>query len=457
MELNFCVIIFHNLIEGSLLTFDLSNNTNMGEIGDLCKRCKKETTSLASRNDTFCEGCFIRFIRGKQRKQMQDEKFKVKFRADQDKPKLLLDLKNDHESYVLLDIMLSMLAEQLTHGPKANVGFELVVAVINDCKKGYQVDVSKIKELYTTEELERLGITFIEVNVDDFITNNKLENLKLDLQNFQTFVSDGIKGSAIKTYQELLNQIADKTTREDVSRVIHDDLIISTAQENQCSIVVKPHSMTQMAVEILTDSISGRGAEIPIKSQDAYIGTFDIIHPLRDILYSEIRMYANIIKLNELSPVLKISSSISDVSTKSKSVHTMVTEYFQTLETEYPEVVSTVVKIGAKLGNPSGKPESRCEMCKTPIYHDPKAWLEQITVDGFVPPQNEEEEANLKRYLESIVDVDEETVDVEQTETKLCYGCMVTLGVSQVKDLQWPQRPSREEILAEYILTDDDE
>lgn len=442
---------FHQILN----FFSKVKGIKMAEIGGICKRCNKEITTLISRKDAFCDGCFIRFIRGKQRKQMQDDKFKVKFKVDQPRKKLLLDFRNDHESYVLLDIMVSMLNEQLTQGPKAIRGFDLVVAIINDCKKGHQVDVQNIKDFFTLTEIERFGITFLDINVDDFVRSNKLEQLNIDLKHFQTYIAGDVSNK-IQTYKELLNQITDKSTKEDIASIIHEDMIISTAQKYQCSIVVKSHSMTQMAVDILADTISGRGSEIPSKSQVKYLGNFEVIHPLQDILYSEIKMYANVRNINDLSPVLQMTASISDVSTKNKTVHDMVTEYFQTLETEYPEVVSTVVKIGAKLSNPKEKPTSHCEICKTPIYYDPKGWLEQITVPGFVPPQNEEEENNLKRYLVSTVGVKEDVI-TNETEIKICYGCMVTLGVSEIKDFQWPQRPSREDVLAEYILTDDEE
>lgn len=426
------------------------------EVAEICKRCKTEEVKLVSRKDKFCNNCFIRFIRGKQRKQMQDEKFKVKFKDQPNRTRLLLDFKNNHESYVLFDILISMLSEQLTQGPKAIRGFDLVVALIHDGKDGYKADLSKIKEFYTTEELDRLGIEFVEIDPNDFVTKNELENLNLDLHNFEAYVNHEITNK-ISTYDELLSQIADRSTREDISTIIHTDLIISTARKNHCSIVINPNSMTQMSVEILTDTITGRGAEIPMKSQDKYIGNFEIIHPMRDVLLSEVKMYSNVRGLTGLSEALQIQSSISDVSTKNKTVRDMVTEYFQTLEVEYPEVVSTVVKIGAKLSNPNEKSNSYCEVCKNPIFHDPKAWLEQITVPDCVPPQNEEEENNLKRYLDSIVGVEQEVSREGQSTTKLCYGCMVTLGVSQIKDFQWPQRPTREEILKEYILTDDEE
>lgn len=433
---------------------------SMPALGDTCKRCKKEPTTLASRNDTFCENCFIRFIRGKQRKQMQDEKFKVKFNDRAAKVRILLDMNDNHQSYVLLDILVSMLSEQLTQGPKAIRGFDLVICLIND---GTPVDVSKIENFYTPAEITRLGLEFARIECDTYIQHNDLQRFQLDTQTLQMFAlpDTGIRENVL-TYQQLLGQISDKSTREDLSSIIHEDILIQTAKDQNCTVLIKSDSMTQIAVEILSDTIRGRGSEIPFKSQDSSVGDLEIIHPLREVLNSEVKMYSEARSLNCLSSTLQDTKPVSDVSTRNKTVGQMVNEYFTSLEVEYPETVSTVVKIGAKLDNPADSQFSRhCEICKVPIYHDPKKWLEQITVPESVPPQSEEEFANLQRYLDSTGNNSNQIQchgeSKQPEEVKLCYGCMVSLGVSNITDMWWPRRPTKEEIVSEYVLDDSED
>ena len=387
---------------------------------------------------------------------MQDEKFKVKFSRKKERVRVLFAMNNDHQTYVLFDILVSMLAEQLTQGPKALRGFDLIVCAIND---GTPVDFSKIMEYYTTEEINRLGIEFVSVDCDSYVQKGNIERLKLNTQTMQTYALPDTRDNSL-TYQQLFEQISDKSTREDLMHIIREDIWIQTAREKNCTILIKPDSMTQMAVEILSDTIRGRGSEIPLKTQEMLIGDFEVIHPLRDVLNSEIKMYSRALSLDDLSPTLQQTKSVSDVSTKNKTVREMANEYFASLEVEYPETVSTVVKIGAKLGNSSDSQQiQHCQICKVPIYHDPKQWIEQITVPGSVPPQTKEEFANLQRYLHSIngAETQEETEnDYNQPEeVKLCYGCMVTLRVANVSELQWPSGPTDEQILSEYVLDDD--
>lgn len=425
----------------------------MPAVGDLCKRCKKQKTTILSRKDTFCDPCFVRFIRGKQRKQMQSEKFKVKFKKTDNGTRILMDMRNNHESYAMFDIVFSMLVEQLTQGPKAVRGFDLVVCVIKDSQD--QVNIEGIKEMYGESELERLGIQFLVIDPEAYIKMHHYEHLRLDLKKFETIkFSDSSSGFS---YENVIAQVSDKSTREDIVEILHEDMLVQASVDNKCTMIAKPFSMTKLAVDILSDTIRGRGSEIPRFSRNEYVGSFEMIYPLRDILSSEIKIYSSIQNLNSLSLELTKTQNISNISTKNKTVKDMVLEYFQTLEVEYPEVVSTVVKIGGKLTNPEPLGQNKkCEICKVTIFHHPKTWLEQITVPGFVGPRNEEEEANFRRYLDSIT---EENVEEDKNvgfdeKVNLCYGCMVTLGVSEVKDFQWPQRPTKEEVLAEYIISD---
>lgn len=41
-------------------------------------------------------------------------------------------------------------------------------------------------------------------------------------------------------------------------------------------------------------------------------------------------------------------------------------------------------------------------------------------------------------------------------QVQLCYGCLITLNSAHVSEFSWPVRPSKEDIINEYILTDDE-
>ncbi|GMF14164.1 unnamed protein product [[Candida] boidinii] len=149
----------------------------------------------------------------------------------------------------------------------------------------------------------------------------------------------------------------------------------------------------------------------------------------------------------------------------------MSKEYFQDVEITYPEVISTVVKIGSKLTTPQIDEESfnatqndgtfrNCVVCYQPIYVNIKNWLEQITVLDSAPVVTEEEKENLQNYLNlPIPNID--SIDSNNSHSvmeSVCYGCLVDLGEKSGQPFTWPiRRPTKEEILKEFILTDEED
>ncbi|GME82069.1 unnamed protein product [[Candida] boidinii] len=154
-------------------------------IGTPCKRCKVEPTVVESRNDNFCKQCFIRFIRGKQRKHMNDEKFRAKYgkdpvEIDSRTPRVLLSLSIGKSSLVLLDVVFSLLLEQ-SKMPRSHIGFKLTIAIIDDSDL-FTLDsnnkltplkyIELIKQFYGDEFLNDLDINFKIINSNNFTLNS---------------------------------------------------------------------------------------------------------------------------------------------------------------------------------------------------------------------------------------------------------------------------------------------
>lgn len=424
-------------------------STNHSSVGQLCKRCNKEPSVVFTRNDPFCRGCFVRFIRGKQRKQMTDDRFKVKFNINDEQTPVVFDfMLEDHSSLVLFDILVELLKEQQTMGPRARVGFLLNTVIIDNAETSHAQDVvSQLKGKYGKETLQKLGVRFTIINPDSYCQGNQMNTVNLR----QHYNVDIIKSDSSLDYQSLISQVSDQSTREDLVYSIRDDLLARYAQDG--TIVIKSDSMTNLAIDILSLTIQGKGNEVATVLTD----TETLFHPLRDVLHSELRVYCQLEGLDQILPEHKRQLvKPESKSTKNKTVHELVSEYFQTIELEYPEVVSTVEKIGSKLNSPEGTGE-KCPVCNKNIQDDAKQWLEQITVNGFAAVESEEDRANLERYNEAMQAQGKlETAPIGEP-SKLCYGCLVTLNASGMSSIQWPKRQTDAEILDEYILTDSED
>ncbi|OUM55457.1 hypothetical protein BVG19_g4998 [[Candida] boidinii] len=458
-------------------------------IGTPCKRCKVEPTVVESRNDNFCKQCFIRFIRGKQRKHMNDEKFRAKYGKDQVEidsrtPRVLLSLSIGKSSLVLLDVVFSLLLEQ-SKMPRSHIGFKLTIAIIDDSDL-FTLDsndkltplkyIELIKQFYGDEFLNDLDINFKIINSNDFTLNSNDLQKKIKInKDYEAVTNDADNG--IMSSNDLINQFNHLSTREDFSQIIVRELVLRTAVNLNCNVVLFGHSMTKLAVDVLALTVRGRGSEINSQLNDGIVkfcGTdIEIIHPLRDVLETEINSYCDQADLNKLlqsdesgDTQIKIKKS-----SKNKTISEMSKEYFQDVEITYPEVISTVVKIGSKLTTPQIDEESfnatqndgtfrNCVVCYQPIYVNIKNWLEQITVLDSAPVVTEEEKENLQNYLNlpisNIVSIDSNSS--HSVMESVCYGCLVDLGEKSGQPFTWPiRRPTKEEILKEFILTDEED
>ncbi|GME82623.1 unnamed protein product [Ambrosiozyma monospora] len=403
---------------------------------------------------------------------MSEEKFKVKYGKNLEDikaktPTVLLPVSLGESSLVLLDIVVSQLEEQSAMN-RAHIGYKLVVVIIDESdfdNTGIDIkeNVQKLKEVLGTELLDKLDIKFKIVKSESYVTSNRLQKI---------FLTHDFKSFSVKSENDLdidlktiLLQTLDKSTREDLLNIVRKETILRTAIAENCSVVLFGHSMSKLADDILSLAVKGRGSEISDNLTDGIIEyeqtDLHILHPLRDILFSEIKEYSKLSGLSELALNVFEGATVKK-SIKNKTINELIKDYFRSVEVEYPEVISTVVKIGSKMAHPPTQDDfqiKNCILCNNAIYNDPKHWLEQITVHGGAPLESEEERANLEAYLASVKDKKSDSLLHESDKVvPLCYGCIVNLGTTGQSGFIWPtKRPSKQEILDEYVLTDDEE
>ncbi|ODV94197.1 hypothetical protein PACTADRAFT_51076 [Pachysolen tannophilus NRRL Y-2460] len=431
-----------------------SSTTKAGAV--VCSRCKIEESLLVTRKEAFCSSCFTKFISNKQRKLMSSDKFKVKYGKQVNEiHKVLLCLSFGRSSLVLLDIIINLLKEQRSIH-RGRQGFKLVV----------------------------IDIEFKILNIDSFLSGSyDFERIKL----FKDFNSMIIKdGSSLdekfpQTVQELLSKCSSNSSVEDLLDIIYNELYFNTCKSEDCHTMIFGHSMTKLAVDILALTIKGRGSLVNQRVTDG-IHTYqkyqvEVVHPLRDVLDSEIDKYLDLNNLmqfcdnnNDTNTTLAIKKL-----TKNMTIGEITRRYFDTLDKDYSETVSTVVKIGSKLIDPiSEKNDEKddnngiqfCKICNCKIFKNPQAWLNRITVEEPFPITNDEERAAYEMYKEAALQISPDNLEEEEEEEEeegvpqkepisLCYGCLVTIGGVPKEGLDWPVRNQEtQEILNEYILTD---
>lgn len=430
-----------------------------------CQRCKEDTAILKARGEYHCKECYLRLVRGKQRKQMSSEKYKINYRKSTlgKLEKVLLAFSGGVSSLVLLDVLGNLLLEQQqTH--RGLQGFEIVVVNIDE-KKLSSLDkevMSILPEILT--RFKPVKITFKMVSLDSYVDLNSLKEIRIE--NDFTSLANAVDAQSC-TFIDLLSRCPNKSSAEDLLTIVFEKLLLQAAYDEGCGTIVLGHSMTRIANEIIALTVKGRGSSIhrliSNRTENYNDKDIDIIYPLRDLLFAEIDEYA---VLSDLKKHEVYSKVVKSRVSKNLTIRDLVSNYFANLDvTGYSSTASTVMKIGQKLGSPESKPNTNCKVCGVNIYQDPKGWLKMITVNEPASIETEEERNYLDMYLSSIEPNLNRSFNGENID--LCYGCITTLNGVRGEDFVWPIEPelnlkyreasneaNKKQILNEFVLTD---
>lgn len=462
----------------------------------VCRRCRLQDASVVSRKEWFCNECFQKFVSAKQRKQMMCEPyfqniFKVlyqdKIRSAEEaalqnqQSKVLVPLSFGSSSLVMLDILNETLTEQ-KQTQRGNTGFQIDVLIClkaGDDRDTYQKIVKELHEERYAMNHEKLKFHFIS---EESFYDGELRTILLDNQDF---VSKSIKGqldlSQNSTVEKLLAQCPDKSSRKDLDTFIQRHLIKKYAYQHNHKAILWGHSMTKLADETISLIVKGRGSQIsPLLSDTElnplYENKFKNMFPLKDVLLSEIDAYCFTKGLEgflvgyvaqDTLLVNKIGDNKQPTKmVKQLSINEIARGYFDDVEADYSNVISTVVRTAYKLAEPKSTCSEPCSICQTKIHSDASRWLRAITVNDSHPIENDEEVGLFAKWRDS--ELGNEVIEYmklkdrafqDGVDAPLCYGCMINLNRMRNRNVLWPQNDEEElqTVLNEFVLADDGE
>lgn len=379
---------------------------------------------------------------------MLDERYKVKYGAVLERlgtQRVLLPLSFGASSLVLFDMIASLLQEQnLAH--KGKQGFELLVLHLREDEQA-------------TENFEKLAATYapvkIVLKVVDVDEWKLSERMKINVSNeFDVLAQKlGFSSETSLTVSQLLQSSPSRSLRADLLAIIYEDIIFRTAVAEGCQTVLFGHSMTRLATEVISLTVKGRGLQISQEIADGPRNfqehSIIVIYPLREVLFAEVDA---VLKIRDgLLEFVKVPEEAQTKIVKNMTVQALTSRYFENLDaTGYASTASTVVKTAEKLGGPKEHKVGVCQVCGCSIHQDARTWLRNITVAEAAPLDTEEERKYAEVYSQEF-----RADDVSGVLLTVCYGCTVTLAGAG-DGFVWPVRATKEEILDEYVLTDEE-
>lgn len=451
----------------------------------------RSLATVESRKEKFCDECFIKFVSAKQRKQMmRDDYFRNLFKViypfgkEGSVSKILLPLSlSDSGSLVMLDIVHDLLLEQ-TEQHSNRTGFTVDILTVFT-----EENVSVIKEhmeslinekmLQLNEISNVFNVHFIDVN--EFFNNmSEVSTLIVDDENFEIFSRSKLVSDSNKlTLREILSKYClNNSSRADLISIIKTQLIKHFAYENGHNAIMWGHSMTKLSEVIISLVVKGKGSQVATFLDSESFDTlnnkpcrYKNLYPMKDLLSVEIESFLQIKNLTKFlinveDANVKPNCLIAKKSppslgqqklVKNMTINEITTKYFQDIQNDYSNIISTVLRTADKLTPPKSslaKP-SQCQICQSKIYTNPSNWLNRITVTSPYPVETSEEKYLFKQWQDSklgqshthyvdllneIKQYSSNSLDVDGGDVKLCYGCLILLNTSiKDKNLVWPK------------------
>lgn len=342
-------------------------------------------------------------------KRLESNKLRAAFK---DAPtELLLPMSLGSSSISLLHILDQQL--QYLKGRTGRSSFEIHVLFVDQSAAAQQHDYEKMwRFLKARFPSHSYSVARLE-DVFDYDADLESDSLASSIS-----ITMGQATSKNRRIESFLSSLPSATSRADMISILRSRLIISLAKERGCSSIIYGDSTTRLAERTLSETAKGRGGSIPWLTADGHSPHgIKIVYPMRDLLRKEIAAYASVVN-PPLTPLV-LGNSSTDVVTSSKhtTIEDLMGQYFDSVEQNYPSIVSNVVRTSSRLVAPSTGTETGrvCSICQLPLAEG----TEGLCWSG------EQERPNGLTHSATAV-----------SPSSLCYGCArSTLNPSQVTTL----------------------
>ena len=303
----------------------------------------------------------MKYVATKVLKRLETNKLRSGFK---DPPKtLLVPISFGVSSLVLLHVLDQQLSNRAESG--RHIGYNLHVLHVNQsiileqASLPYSLDV--VKQRYPSH-------TFTTVSMEDY------EDYGID-SDLLAFADNSTNGSVALNkrtrLKHILSSLSEATSRADLIEILRRRLIFAFAKAHACDSILFGDSTTRLAERTLSETAKGRAVALPWLTADgSWSDGTNCTYPLRDLLRKELGAYASM-TLPPLTPLIREAPSQTPTSSKDTTIDNLMTQYFESVEQNYPSIVANVVRTSGKLvAPPTTENKNRCAICGYPIINE---------------------------------------------------------------------------------------
>ena len=309
--------------------------------------------------------CFRKYVFTKVLKRLEVNKVRSAFK---DPPKtILLSVSLGISSITMLHILDEQLRTYLERNGRPNYSMHVLYVALDE-RADPQKSLDLLKERFP---LHTYSMILLE---DVFDYDPKIE---MEIFDSKPIAVNSLTIDKYDHLKQLLTSLPSSTSRADIANILRLRLTSGVAKQMGYNYVLYGDSTTRLAERTLAETAKGRGGSLPWLIADGlHPDGPKITYPMRDLLKKEIETYATLTSPPLTNLVLDYGPPAqTSVSSKATTIDTLMSQYFESVEQNYPSIVANVVRTSSKLILPSFFSSTPlCKICKVPIVETSRRW-----------------------------------------------------------------------------------
>ena len=302
----------------------------------------------------------MRYVATKVLKRLETNKLRGRFKEPQ--KTLLIPVSFGVSSIVLLHLLDQQLGNRAESGRHA--GYNLHILFVDQStvleQASFQDSLGLLKQRYPSHMCTAVSLE----DCCEYGTGFDLPAYADALTNSHTTVDK------LTRFKHGLLSLPSATSRADMIEILRRRLILAFAKAHGCDSILFGDSTTRLAEKTLSETAKGRAITLPWLTADGSSsdGT-KCSYPMRDLLRKELGAYASMTS-PPLTPLICEVLSQVPASSKDATIDGLMTQYFESVEQNYPSIVANVVRTSGRLVAPSTTENTvSCSVCGYPIVN----------------------------------------------------------------------------------------
>ena len=267
---------------------------------------------------------------------------------------LLLPVSFGLSSLVMLQILDEYYHIQLKR--KGRKSFEVHVLLVKQSPTGhaYETATDRLKNHFPSH-------TFSTVSIEDIFNydaNLQIEPGIAECPQYRSCNNNNVR------FHRLMSSLPSASSESDILGILKLRLIAAFAKQHGCAMVLYGDSATRLAEKTLCETAKGRGSSLLWMTADGLpLYGVKTNYVMRDLLKKEILSYADLLSPSLAPFVISETLNQTNVLLKDTTISDLMSQYFESVEKNYPSVVANVVRTSSKLIMPLSSSSSACSIC----------------------------------------------------------------------------------------------